>query len=51
VSGGVRALADVAAAQAAGAAGVILGRALLEGRFALADALAAVQQGSGEGVL
>jgi phosphoribosylformimino-5-aminoimidazole carboxamide ribotide isomerase len=39
-SGGVRGLDDVAGARAAGAGGAILGRALLEGRFALAEALA-----------
>ncbi|MBW8074121.1 HisA/HisF-related TIM barrel protein, partial [Metallibacterium scheffleri] len=38
-SGGVRDLDDIRAARAAGAAGVILGRALLEGRFTLAQAL------------
>jgi phosphoribosylformimino-5-aminoimidazole carboxamide ribotide isomerase len=39
-SGGVRDVADVAAVRAAGCAGVVLGRALLEGRLALAEALA-----------
>lgn len=39
-SGGVRSLEDIRAAREAGARGVILGRALLEGRFALAEALA-----------
>jgi phosphoribosylformimino-5-aminoimidazole carboxamide ribotide isomerase len=39
-SGGVRSLADVAAARAAGASAAILGRGLLEGRFELAEALA-----------
>lgn len=39
-SGGVRALGDIRAARAAGATGVILGRALLEGRFTLREALA-----------
>ena len=39
-SGGVRDLDDLRAARAAGAAGVILGRALLEGRFTPAEALA-----------
>lgn len=39
-SGGVGALGDVAGAQAAGCAGIVLGRALLEGRFALPEALA-----------
>jgi len=40
-SGGVRDLADIAAARAVGCAGAVLGKALLEGRFALVDALAA----------
>jgi phosphoribosylformimino-5-aminoimidazole carboxamide ribotide isomerase len=39
-SGGVRDVADVRALRAAGAAGVVLGRSLLEGRLELADALA-----------
>lgn len=39
-SGGVRSLEDIRAAREAGAAAVILGRALLEGRFTLEDALA-----------
>ncbi|RDS85957.1 1-(5-phosphoribosyl)-5-[(5-phosphoribosylamino)methylideneamino]imidazole-4-carboxamide isomerase [Dyella psychrodurans] len=39
-SGGVRSLDDIRAAREAGASGVILGRALLEGRFTLEDALA-----------
>jgi len=39
VSGGVRALEDVSAARDAGAAGIVLGRALLEGRFTLGEAL------------
>src|SRR5690606_12154788 len=39
-SGGVRDAADVAGACAAGCAGAVLGRALLEGRLQLADALA-----------
>lgn len=39
-SGGVRSIADVQAARDAGARGAILGRALLEGRFSLAEALA-----------
>ncbi len=38
--GGVRDLGDVAAARAAGCAGVVLGKALLEGRLALDEALA-----------
>lgn len=39
-SGGVRSLDDIRAARDAGAHGVILGRALLEGRFTVAEALA-----------
>lgn len=39
-SGGVRSVADIQAARDSGAAGAILGRALLEGRFTLAEALA-----------
>ena len=38
-SGGVRDAADVRAAAEAGCAGIVLGRALLEGRFTVADAL------------
>ena len=38
-SGGVRDVADVLAAQDAGCAGAILGKALLDGRFDLADAV------------
>jgi len=38
-SGGVRALSDIPAARAANCAGIILGRALLEGRFTLQEAL------------
>lgn len=38
-SGGVRSLDDIRAAREAGALGVILGRALLEGRFSLEEAL------------
>lgn len=40
-SGGVRSLQDIRDARSAGAAAVILGRALLEGRFSLEDALCA----------
>lgn len=40
-SGGVREIADVAAARAAGCAGIVLGKALLEGRFTLAEAIGA----------
>ncbi|KER83159.1 1-(5-phosphoribosyl)-5-[(5-phosphoribosylamino)methylideneamino]imidazole-4-carboxamide isomerase [Xanthomonas arboricola] len=40
VSGGARNLADVAAAKAAGCAGIVLGKALLEGHLALKEALA-----------
>lgn len=39
-SGGVRELADIPAARAQGCAGIVLGRALLEGRFSLPEALA-----------
>lgn len=39
-SGGVRALEDITTARAEGCAGIVLGRALLEGRFALREALA-----------
>ena len=39
-SGGARVLEDIRAARRAGAGAVILGRALLEGRFTLAEALA-----------
>ena len=39
-SGGVRSLDDIRAAREAGARGVILGRALLEGRFTVEEALA-----------
>ncbi len=39
-SGGVRALDDIVAARAQGCAGIVLGRALLEGRFSVAEALA-----------
>jgi len=39
-SGGVRSLDDIRAAREAGAKGVILGRALLEGRFTVEEALA-----------
>jgi phosphoribosylformimino-5-aminoimidazole carboxamide ribotide isomerase len=38
--GGVRSLDDIRAAREAGARGVILGRALLEGRFTVEEALA-----------
>ena len=41
-SGGVRGVADIVAARGAGCAGIVLGKALIEGRFALADALAEV---------
>lgn len=39
-SGGIRDVADVAAVRAIGCAGAVLGKSLLEGRFALGDALA-----------
>lgn len=43
-SGGVATLDDIRSAQAAGLAGVIVGRALYEGRFTLPEALAVVHQ-------
>lgn len=42
-SGGVRDIADIRASLEVGCAGVVLGKALLDGRFELADALASVQ--------
>lgn len=42
-SGGVREASDVRDARAQGCAGVVLGRALLEGRFTLAEALEAAR--------
>ncbi|WP_133480110.1 1-(5-phosphoribosyl)-5-[(5-phosphoribosylamino)methylideneamino]imidazole-4-carboxamide isomerase [Cognatilysobacter segetis] len=42
-SGGVSSLADIDAAREAGCAGVVLGKALLEGRFTFAEALARVE--------
>jgi phosphoribosylformimino-5-aminoimidazole carboxamide ribotide isomerase len=42
-SGGVASLADVTACKAAGLAGVIVGKALYEGRVVLADAIRAAQ--------
>ncbi|MGI8609407.1 MAG: HisA/HisF-related TIM barrel protein [Candidatus Dormibacteria bacterium] len=41
LSGGVTTLADIEAARQAGAAGIIVGRALYEGRLTLTDAIAA----------
>ena len=41
-SGGIRDIADLAATRAAGCAGAVLGKALLDGRLELADALAEV---------
>jgi phosphoribosylformimino-5-aminoimidazole carboxamide ribotide isomerase len=43
-SGGVASLADVRACQAAGLAGVIVGKALYEGRIRLADAIAVTKE-------
>lgn len=40
LAGGTRSLDDLVAARESGAAGVIVGRALLEGRFTIAEALA-----------
>ena len=42
-SGGVRDVADIVAARASGCAGAVLGKGLLDGRFALGDALLAVR--------
>ncbi len=42
VSGGIASLADLRAARAAGLAGAIVGRALHEAKFTLAEALACV---------
>jgi phosphoribosylformimino-5-aminoimidazole carboxamide ribotide isomerase len=49
LSGGVSSMEDVRRANAAGAAGVILGRALYEGRLSLGEALAAAGQTTGRG--
>jgi len=46
-SGGVASLDDVLGARAAGAGGAILGKALLDGRFTLAEAVAAVDAATG----
>jgi phosphoribosylformimino-5-aminoimidazole carboxamide ribotide isomerase len=43
-SGGVASLADVKACKAAGLAGVIVGKALYEGRIRLADAISASKE-------
>ena len=43
-SGGVASLADVRACQAAGLAGVIVGKALYEGRIRLADAISVTKE-------
>jgi phosphoribosylformimino-5-aminoimidazole carboxamide ribotide isomerase len=40
-SGGARSVADVMAAREAGCAGIVLGKALLDGRLDVADALRA----------
>jgi phosphoribosylformimino-5-aminoimidazole carboxamide ribotide isomerase len=46
-SGGVASLADVAACRAAGLAGVIVGKAIYEGRFSLRDAVIAAEGSAG----
>jgi len=46
-SGGVASLDDVLGARAAGAGGAILGKALLDGRFTMVDALAALDAAEG----
>ena len=43
-SGGIRSVADIAAARAVGCAGAILGKALLDGCFELSDALLEVRR-------
>jgi phosphoribosylformimino-5-aminoimidazole carboxamide ribotide isomerase len=43
-SGGISSVEDIRAAAASGAAGVIVGRALYDGRIELADAIAAMKQ-------
>ncbi|OBX05515.1 1-(5-phosphoribosyl)-5-[(5-phosphoribosylamino)methylideneamino] imidazole-4-carboxamide isomerase [Gallibacterium salpingitidis] len=44
-SGGIGSLADIAALKGAGVAGVIVGRALLEGKFTVAEAIECWQNG------
>jgi phosphoribosylformimino-5-aminoimidazole carboxamide ribotide isomerase len=46
-SGGIRSIADITACAAAGASGVVVGKALYEGRVDLADAIQAVRDVSG----
>lgn len=46
-SGGVASLDDVLGARAAGAGGAILGKALLDGRFTMVDAFAAIDAATG----
>jgi phosphoribosylformimino-5-aminoimidazole carboxamide ribotide isomerase len=46
-SGGARDLDDVTGARAAGCAGIVLGKALLEGRFSIAEAVARLRAGEG----
>jgi phosphoribosylformimino-5-aminoimidazole carboxamide ribotide isomerase len=48
-SGGVGSLDDLAALQATGVSGVIVGKALYEGRFTVAEALAVVRGGAEQG--
>lgn len=43
-SGGIRDIADILTAHAAGCSGAVLGKALIEGRFALGDALDRVRR-------
>ena len=45
-SGGIRSVDDIKACAAAGAAGVVVGKALYEGRIDLAEALRAVEEGA-----
>ena len=44
-SGGIGSLADIAALRGSGAQGVIVGRALLEGKFTVAEAITCWQNG------
>lgn len=44
-SGGIGSLADIAALKGSGVAGVIVGRALLEGKFNVKEAIACWQNG------
>ncbi|MBO7941969.1 hypothetical protein JTP77_039655 [Streptomyces sp. S9] len=43
-SGGIRDIADIVAADSIGCSGAVLGKALIEGRFQLTDALKQVRR-------